>query len=108
MVGTCCSKLTAQATVARHEAQLRKSRIVAPIAGHVTARKVDARQTVGAGDFAFTIADLGRLRIEGEAHEADAHAIAPDARVTITADGFPGQSWKGRARRSPTRSPSAG
>ncbi len=94
-------KLTAQATVDRYEAQLRKSRIVAPIAGHVTARKVDAGQTVEAGDHAFTIADLGRLRIEGEAHEADAGAIVPEARVTITADGFPGQAWKGRVEEIP-------
>jgi HlyD family secretion protein len=94
-------KLTAQATVDRYLAQLRKSRIVAPIAGHVTARKVDAGQTVEAGDHAFTIADLGRLRIEGEAHEADAGAIVPEAPVTITADGFPGQAWKGRVEEIP-------
>jgi HlyD family secretion protein len=94
-------KLTAQATVDRYLAQLRKSRILAPIAGHVTARKVDAGQTVEAGDHAFTIADLGRLRIEGEAHEADAGAIVPEAPVTITADGFPGQAWKGRVEEIP-------
>jgi len=94
-------RLTAQATVDRYLAQIRKSRIVAPIAGHVTARRVDAGQTVEAGDHAFTIADLGRLRIEGEAHEADAGAVALDAPVTITADGFPGQTWKGRVEEIP-------
>jgi RND family efflux transporter MFP subunit len=92
---------TAEATVKRYEAQLRKSRILAPIDGTVTARKVDAGQTVEDGDHAFTLADLGRLRIEGEAHEADAGAIAPGAEVEITADGFPGQAWKGRVEEIP-------
>jgi HlyD family secretion protein len=93
--------LTAKATVSRYEAQLRKSRILAPIAGSVTARQVDAGQTVEAGDAAFTLADLGRLRIEGEAHEADAGAIVLGAPVLITAEGYPGQSWRGKVEEIP-------
>jgi HlyD family secretion protein len=92
---------TAGATVARYEAQLRKSRILAPISGTVTARRVDGGQTVEAGDAAFTIADLSRLRIEGEAHEADAGAIATGAPVTISAEGFPGRAWRGRVEEVP-------
>ena len=88
-------------TVTRYEALLAKSRIAAPIAGTVIARKVDAGQMVEAGDHAFTVADLGRLRIEGEAHEADAGAIALGASVTIEADGYPGRSWKGRVEEIP-------
>src|SRR5262249_42040777 len=94
-------KLTAQATIDRYEAQLRKSRIVAPIAGHVTVRREDARQPVEAGARRLTIADLDRLRIEGEANEADAGAVVLDAPVTITADGFPGEAWKGRVEEIP-------
>jgi HlyD family secretion protein len=48
-----------------------------------------------------TLADLGRLRIEGEADEADAGALALGAPVTITSDGFPGRSWKGRVEEIP-------
>jgi hypothetical protein len=40
------------------------------------ARVVDAGQMVETGDHAFTVADLERLRIEGEAHEADAGGVA--------------------------------
>jgi multidrug resistance efflux pump len=87
--------------VARYEAQLRKSRILAPISGTVTLRKVDGGQTVEAGDAAFTIADLSRLRIEGEAHEADAGAIAVGAAVMIKAEGFPGRAWRGRVEEVP-------
>ncbi len=93
--------LTAKATGARYEAQLRKSRILAPISGSVTARRVDAGQMIESGDEAFTVADLSRLRIEGEAHEADAGAIALGASVSITAEGYPGQSWTGRVEEIP-------
>jgi len=92
---------TARATVARYGALLAKSRIVAPISGTVIARKVDAGQMVEAGDHAFTVADLGRLRVEGEAHEADAGAIVLGASVTIAADGYPGRSWQGRVEEIP-------
>jgi RND family efflux transporter MFP subunit len=92
---------TARATVARYEAQLAKSRIAAPIAGTVVARKVDAGQMVESGDHAFTVADLTRLRIEGEAHEADAAGIELGAPVAITADGYPGRSWRGTIEEVP-------
>jgi RND family efflux transporter MFP subunit len=92
---------TARATVARYEAQLAKSRILAPIAGTVTARRVDAGQMVDTGDHTFTLADLSRLRIEGEAHEADAQGVTLGAPVTITADGYPGRSWRGTIEEVP-------
>jgi RND family efflux transporter MFP subunit len=92
---------TAKATVERIEAQLRKSNVRAPISGHVIARSVDAGQTVEPGDAAFRLADLGRVRIEGEAHEADAGGIVLGAPVTITAEGYPGRSWKGRVEEIP-------
>ena len=92
---------TAQASVARYEALLAKSRIAAPIAGTVVARAVDAGQMVETGDHAFTVADLGRLRIEGEAHEADAGGVAKGAVVRITADGYPGRSWRGTIEEVP-------
>jgi RND family efflux transporter MFP subunit len=86
---------TAGAEVARYEAQIRKTRIVAPIAGTVIARRVDAGETVETGDHAFTMANLDRLRIEAEADEADAGALEVGAPVSITADGYEGHSWKG-------------
>jgi RND family efflux transporter MFP subunit len=87
---------TSRATVARYEAQLRKSRIVAPISGTVTARDVDPGEMVETGDVVATVADLSRLRVDAEADEADAAALAPGARAVITAEGYPGRSWPGR------------
>ncbi len=93
--------LTAEASVARYEALVAKSRILAPIDGTLTARRVDAGQMVETGDHAFTVANLSRLRIEGEAHEADAQGVVLGAPVTITADGYPGHSWRGRIEEVP-------
>jgi RND family efflux transporter MFP subunit len=92
---------TSRAAVARIEALVAKSRIAAPIGGTVVARVVDAGQMVETGDHAFTVADLERLRIEGEAHEADAGGVALGAEVKITADGYPGRSWRGTIEEVP-------
>jgi len=87
---------TAVAEVALYEAQLRKTRIVAPIAGTVTSRVVDAGETLETGQAVAVVADLGHLRVDGEADEADASALAVGAPVAIRADGYPGQWWPGR------------
>jgi HlyD family secretion protein len=87
---------TAAAEVTRYEAQIRKTRIVAPLSGTVIARQVDAGETVETGDHTFTMANLDRLRIEAEADEADAGALSVGAPVAISADGYEGRSWPGR------------
>jgi RND family efflux transporter MFP subunit len=94
-------RATAEATVARYEAQLRKSRILAPIGGTIIGRHVDAGQTVDSGSRVATLADLSRIRIEGEADESDAGAIHLGAPVVITAEGYPGQAWKGTVEEIP-------
>ena len=88
-------RATASAEAVRLEAQLRKTRILAPISGTVTARAVDPGETVDIGDAVATIADLRRLRIEGEADEADAGALVAGAKVEVSADGYPGETWAG-------------
>jgi HlyD family secretion protein len=92
---------TARAAVARDEAELRETRIVAPISGTVTSRHVQPGEMVDVGRKVVTLADLGRLRIEAEADEADAAALALGASVQIRADGFPGRTWAGRVEEIP-------
>ena len=92
---------TARASVARDEAQLRRTRILAPIAGTVTARHAQPGEMMEAGQKVVTLADLSRLRIEGEADEADASTLAVGAPVEIRADGFPGRAWAGRVEEIP-------
>ena len=88
-------KETAAAEIARYEAQLAKTRVLAPIGGTVVARHVEPGETIEANKPVATIADLRRLRVEAEADEADAGALALGAPVAITAEGYPGRSWKG-------------
>ncbi|MBX7187882.1 MAG: efflux RND transporter periplasmic adaptor subunit [Vicinamibacteria bacterium] len=92
---------TATATIRRLEATIAKTRMISPIDGTVTSRIVNAGQMVDRGDAAFVVADLNRLRIEGEAHEADADRVKIGALVEIRADGFPGQSFRGRVEEIP-------
>jgi RND family efflux transporter MFP subunit len=92
---------TARATVARYEAQLRKSRILAPISGTIVTRAVDAGQTVDTGTRVATLADLGRVRIEAETDESDASSVRLGAPVVITAEGYPGRSWRGTVEEIP-------
>lgn len=92
---------TATATIRRLEATIAKTRMISPIDGTVTSRIVNAGQMVDRGDPAFVVADLNRLRIEGEAHEADADRVKIGAEVEIRADGFPGQSFRGRVEEIP-------
>ena len=92
---------TATASIRRLDATIAKTRLIAPIAGTVTSRIVNAGQMVDRGDPAFVIADLHRLRIEGEAHEADANRVVIGADVEIRADGYPGQTFRGRVEEIP-------
>jgi len=87
--------ITNAAVVDRLTAQLQKTRIVAPIAGTVTVRSVQPGETVEIGSSIVTVANLGRLRVEGEADEADASTLVPGAAVEVKADGYPGQTWRG-------------
>jgi RND family efflux transporter MFP subunit len=92
---------TSRASLARYEAQLRKTRILAPLSGTVIARHAQAGETIETAKRVVTLADLARVRIEAEADEADAGSLAEGAAVVITAEGFPGQSWKGRVEEIP-------
>jgi|CXWL01.1.fsa_nt_gi multidrug efflux pump subunit AcrA (membrane-fusion protein) len=92
---------TANASIRRLDATIAKTRLISPIAGTVTSRIVNAGQMVDRGDPAFIVADLNHLRIEGEAHEADAGRVAIGAEVEIRADGFPGTSFHGRVEEIP-------
>jgi HlyD family secretion protein len=91
----------AVATAARLEATLRKTKIVAPISGVVTARLVQPGEIVDANEKLITIADLHRTRIEAEVDEYDAGKIALRAPVSVTAEGYGTKTWKGTVEQIP-------
>lgn len=86
---------TARAEVERLGAQLKKTRILAPIAGTVTRRSVDPGEQVDVQSPIATVADLSRLRVEGEADEADVQSLKLGAAVRINVQGREQQSYKG-------------
>ncbi len=92
---------TARASIRRLEATIAKTEMIAPINGTVTSRIVNAGQMVDRGDAAFVVADLNRVRIEGETHEADADRVRLGAEVEIRADGFPSRSFRGHVEEIP-------
>jgi RND family efflux transporter MFP subunit len=92
---------TAEASVRRLEAVLAKTRIVSPIDGVVIARQVDAGERVDAGAPLLTVADLRKMRVEAEVDEFDAGRVALGEPVTVTAEGYAGQSWKAAVEEIP-------
>jgi RND family efflux transporter MFP subunit len=86
----------ARAAVDRLEAEAAKYRILAPIDGVVIVRHADPGETVAPAAPLVTIADLSRLRVEAEVDEFDIPHLAPNARATITAEGYSGSGWRGR------------
>ena len=92
---------TAKASIRRLDATIFKTKLVSPIRGTVTSRIVNAGQMVDRGDPGFVVADLDRIRIEGEAHEADAARVAVGSTVEIRSDGFPGRTFHGRVEEIP-------
>ena len=92
---------SALATVARLEATLAKTRIVAPIRGVVLRRHVEAGETIEANTQVATLADLSRARVEAEVDEFDAARVKVGQAVRITAEGFPGRTWQGRVEEVP-------
>ena len=94
-------RAAARAEADRIRALIDKTRITAPIDGVVTARHADAGETVAVATEIVTIADLDRVRIEAEVDEYDTGRVALGAEVRITAEGFPGASWRGRVEEIP-------
>ncbi len=87
---------SARAAVERLQAEAARYRIVSPIDGVIIARFADPGETVTPATPLLTIADLTRLRVEAEVDEFDIPHIAPDAAATISAEGYPETTWRGR------------
>ena len=91
----------AQAEVQRLEAVVHKSSITAPIDGVVLERLVEPGQALSSGAAVARVADLGRMRVEGEVDEFDAGSVRLGAAVTVRAERYAGQRWQGRIEEIP-------
>jgi multidrug efflux pump subunit AcrA (membrane-fusion protein) len=78
-----------------------KTRITSPIDGVVTARFAHPGEAVAPAARIVTIADLRRLRVEAELDEVDLAGIAVGAEAIVSAEAYPGLSWRGRVEEVP-------
>jgi HlyD family secretion protein len=92
---------TAWASVRRLEAELAKTRIVAPIDGVVMERLAEPGEVVAPGARILRICDLSRTRIEAEIDEFDLPGVARGEDVAVTAEGYSGESWRGTIEETP-------
>jgi HlyD family secretion protein len=92
---------TSLADVRRLEALLAKTVLRAPISGVITERHVHQGESVKEQSPVVTIADLKKMRIEAEVDEFDAGRVAVGADVTVKAEGYDGQQWRGRVEEIP-------
>jgi HlyD family secretion protein len=83
--------------------QLGYTRVVSPIDGVISARNVQIGQiiasginNVGGGTTALTVSDLSRLFVMASVDESDIGKVAVGQPVVVTADAFPGRSFRGK------------
>ncbi len=88
-------RATARAELDRLSVQIARARITAPIDGVVLARRVEVGEAILRGAPVIHLANLSRLRVEAEVHEADSGRIALGAPVVIRAEGDSERTWKG-------------
>ena len=105
----------ADASVRNNEAQVRlarkavaDARIVAPFAGIVARRMVNAGESVGVDGSLFQLVDLAHMEIEAPAPASEIPAVRVGQDVRFAVDGFAGRSFKGRVERiNPTADPNS-
>jgi HlyD family secretion protein len=92
----------AQASAQRARVNMQNTTIVAPIAGTVISRAVDAGQTVAASLQApnlFTLAkDLTEMELQSRVDEADIGQVDEGMSISFTVDAFPDRTFEGTVR----------
>jgi HlyD family secretion protein len=92
------------------EQRLEDTRVFAPMSGVVSERNVQIGQiisspmsNVGGGTRLLTLSDLARIFILASVDESDIGKVQVDQAVEITADAFPGESFRGEVVRIATK-----
>lgn len=88
----------AREKVRQAELNLSYTRIVAPVAGHVTKKQIEAGRLVAAGQALMTVVPLdpGELWVTANYKETQLHDVHPGQKVTIVVDTYPGRELTGR------------
>ena len=89
----------AQAMLTSAEKQLSKTRIVAPFAGVISARQVNAGDVAGMGSALFTVVDPSTMRLEASVPADALKDIKVGLPVEFTVAGYEGRHFSGRVTR---------
>jgi multidrug efflux system membrane fusion protein len=92
-----------RASAARLSTVLTKATPLAPIDGIVLERHAEAGEMVAAGSPLYTIADIGRLRVEAEVGEFDAPYVVLGAPARVRAEGHDGKVFEATVQEIPDR-----
>lgn len=99
MLDATTNRDVARARLASAELELDKSRVRAPWAGRIAARRVEVGDYVVPGQPVAELVDISRLKVRAPARAADAPFLAVGAPVTIRVDAFPGETFPGHVAR---------
>lgn len=86
---------TAQAALARAEAEIGYLRLIAPEDGRIIRRDGEVGQFIPAGAPVFWMECCAPLRVSAEVDEEDIPLVQPGQKVLIHADAFPGDVFNG-------------
>ncbi len=93
----------AEAALALAKDRLKKSKVLAPIAGIVAYRHVEKGEVIPAGAVITEVVDLSRMKIALAIGEKDIHLLNADQPYAFTVDAIPGEWYTARLFfRSPT------
>jgi multidrug efflux pump subunit AcrA (membrane-fusion protein) len=86
----------ADAQASEERKRLDDTRLLAPISGNISMRKVDPGQTVAAGTAVFSIVDLNPVKVRVGVPEVEIAKVKLGANATITLPSLPGRQFEGR------------
>jgi HlyD family secretion protein len=92
-----------ESAVALAQERMKKSVIVAPVAGTIYQFDLKAGGYLNAGDLVASIGRLEKVRVKVFVDEPDLGRVALGKSVAITWDAKPGVQWKGIVDRTPTQ-----
>jgi multidrug efflux pump subunit AcrA (membrane-fusion protein) len=86
----------AEAQASEERKRLDDTRLLAPISGNISMRRVDPGQTVAAGTAVFSIVDLNPAKVRVGVPEAEIAKVKLGANSTITLPSLAGRQFEGR------------
>src|SRR5271165_2443 len=86
----------AAAQASEERKRLEDTRLLAPISGNISMRRVDPGQTVAAGTAVFSIVDLNPAKVRVGVPEAEIAKVKLGAKATIALPSLAGRQFEGR------------